>query len=170
VIGVAKWIPHESYDDDTSDNDIALIKLAMASNQTPVRLIEAETTLSGDRATATIVGWGRLEEGGAQSPTLQEVEIPIITNEKCQADYDAVAPGRIEITDNMLCAGFDEGGKDSCQGDSGGPLSVRCDEGSSWEQAGVVSFGIGCARPGNPGVYTRVSRYLDWIQTTMAAN
>ncbi|MEM7029316.1 MAG: trypsin-like serine protease [Chloroflexota bacterium] len=68
------------------------------------------------------------------------------------------------LTDNMLCAGFDAGGKDTCQGDSGGPLIVP--DGVNWKQAGVVSFGEGCARPGQYGVYARVSRYIDWINAT----
>uniref|UniRef100_A0A8C3C2X4 trypsin n=1 Tax=Cairina moschata TaxID=8855 RepID=A0A8C3C2X4_CAIMO len=88
---------------------------------------------------------------------LQCLKAPILSNQECQDAY----PG--EITSNMICIGFLEGGKDSCQGDSGGP--VVC----NGELQGIVSWGIGCALKGYPGVYTKVCNYVDWIQETIAA-
>ena len=103
------------------------------------------------------VGWGRTTEGGGPGATiLQEVEVPMITTEKCQSLYPDS-----NVTDDMLCAAFDEGGKDACQGDSGGPY-YKCIE-KRLVHVGIVSWGEGCARPGKPGVYTKVSQYLDWI-------
>uniref|UniRef100_A0A3P9MLV6 Peptidase S1 domain-containing protein n=1 Tax=Oryzias latipes TaxID=8090 RepID=A0A3P9MLV6_ORYLA len=113
------------------------------------------------------------------SSTLQEVSVPIVSNAQCSATYAEI----MAITSNMMCAGLTEGGKDSCQvsleqeqrgggcrwsegctlGDSGGPL-VSKDQ-SRWIQAGVVSFGEGCAQPNFPGVYTRVSEYQTWISS-----
>ena len=70
----------------------------------------------------------------------------------------------------MFCAGEEKGGIDSCQGDSGGPLVVpnQSDSGQiTYQIAGIVSWGIGCAKPGLPGVYTKVSNYIDWIEDRM---
>jgi len=67
----------------------------------------------------------------------------------------------------MVCAGLLEGGKDSCQGDSGGPLVVRAENADTAIIYGIVSWGYGCALPNLPGVYTRVTRYVDWIQSNM---
>lgn len=85
--------------------------------------------------------------------------MPIITNQQCRATRY-----KDKIAEVMLCAGLvKSGGKDACQGDSGGPLIVN--EGR-YKLAGVVSFGYGCAQANAPGVYARVSKFLDWIKKT----
>lgn len=72
------------------------------------------------------------------------------------------------LTDNMFCAGVPEGGKDACDGDGGGALVLKKD-GVFWA-TGIVSWGHGCGIPGRYGVYTQVSRYIDWINKTMSEN
>eukprot|EP00096_Caligus_rogercresseyi_P005409 TRINITY_DN2080_c1_g1_i1.p1 TRINITY_DN2080_c1_g1~~TRINITY_DN2080_c1_g1_i1.p1 ORF type:complete len:394 (-),score=24.40 TRINITY_DN2080_c1_g1_i1:128-1309(-) len=107
----------------------------------------------------TITGWGRLSEVGPQPAILNEVDVPVITNAICKKSYD-------ELTSRMICAGYDEGKLDACQGDSGGPLA--CPQNKRMVLAGATSFGFGCARPGYPGVYTRISKVQDWIEERIA--
>lgn len=158
VVAVELVKNHARYDGDTNDNDVAVLKLAKSLETPAVELIAGSADATGD--VATVVGWGAFQEGSPTSPLLQEVEVPIVDNAGCQAGYAGTS---VRITGNMLCAGLRQGGKDSCQGDSGGPLVVKGASGQ-WQQAGIVSFGIGCARPDRFGVYTRVSNYVPWIK------
>ncbi|OQR74551.1 atrial natriuretic peptide-converting enzyme-like [Tropilaelaps mercedesae] len=92
---------------------------------------------------------------------VHEVEVPIVDFETCQGWYmkeDTL------ISDTMICAGYPEGKKDACQGDSGGPLVCRTEPGGPWFVAGIVSWGIKCAQPHLPGIYTNVPRYREWIR------
>ncbi|XP_011635957.1 trypsin-1-like [Pogonomyrmex barbatus] len=156
---VEKVIMHSGYSTTNYNNDIALIKLKniikFQGPMRPVCLPDQVKTFAGKKGIVT--GWGAVKEGGAISYTLQEVVVPILTNAECRATK--YPPRR--ITDNMICAGFQEGGKDSCQGDSGGPLHIV--ENGVHQIVGVVSWGEGCAQPGYPGVYSRVNRFLTWI-------
>ncbi len=167
-LAVAEVIVHENYDDWTVDNDIALLRLASpATLEVTQGLTVGLISLVGDDVgslagiTATVTGWGTRSEPSLDYPeTLHQVQVPIITNSQCESWYDGW------VTANMLCAGFAEGGKDACYGDSGGPLMVPDDpDYQGWKLAGIVSWGIGCAKPEQPGVYTRVSQYIDWIKT-----
>ncbi|XP_014253065.1 trypsin-7-like [Cimex lectularius] len=145
------------------DNDIAILRLndRVPVNTEVIRPIclpsTTEETYEGTKAIAT--GWGTLREDGQPSCLLQEVEVPVMNNADCRTNTSYTPT---MISDNMMCAGYDVGLKDSCQGDSGGPLIKEREDGR-FELIGVVSWGNGCARPGSPGVYTRVARYLDWI-------
>uniref|UniRef100_A0A7N8Y9T5 Peptidase S1 domain-containing protein n=1 Tax=Mastacembelus armatus TaxID=205130 RepID=A0A7N8Y9T5_9TELE len=100
----------------------------------------------------------------ALAQNLMEVEVPVVGNRQCTCDYTDINT----ITNNMMCAGLSAGGKDSCQGDSGGPMVSK--QNGRWIQAGIVSFGKGCADPNFPGVYTRVSNYQAWINRQITSN
>ena len=91
------------------------------------------------------------------------MSVPLITNENCTTPHTVYETSL--ITSNMICAGDLKGGKDACKGDSGGPLMVPSNEFAVIY--GIVTFGNGCARPDAPGVYTRVTNYIDWIQSNM---
>ncbi|KAK1151951.1 serine protease 27-like [Acipenser oxyrinchus oxyrinchus] len=161
--GVQRVIVHPAFNSQTMDNDMALLELNRSVIFTdyimPVCLAESSSTFYTDTE-CWATGWGATAEGAPlpENNTLREVTLPVIGNQQCGCLYASEG----EITDNMMCAGLLQGGKDACQGDSGGPLV--CKQGSTWVQAGVVSFGIGCAQPGFPGVYARVSQYEAWIQ------
>lgn len=157
---VSRIIKHSGYNSRTFENDIALLKLSSSLNLnsayvSPVCLpTQQNHEYSGY---ATVTGWGTLREGGSVSNNLMEVAVPLVTDAKCRQGY-----GQSMIKDSMLCAGYDNGGKDACQGDSGGPLVVQGHDGSAI-LAGVVSWGYGCAQANYPGVYTQVSYFINWI-------
>ncbi|CAG9579619.1 unnamed protein product [Danaus chrysippus] len=174
---VAAIIRHMRYNPGNYDNDIAILKLDQRIDlSTALKRASEDSEEENDvgirpgclpvaghsysNRTAVVAGWGTTEEGGSVSSTLQAVKVPIISNEECRkTDY------KNRITDNMLCAGEQEGGRDACQGDSGGPLHVIEEGTGKHSIVGVVSWGEGCARPNKPGVYSRVNRYLTWIKS-----
>ena len=68
--------------------------------------------------------------------------------------------------DYHLCAGG-ERGKDACQGDSGGPLMAREDDLSPWQLVGIVSVGAKRCGLGIPALFTRVTKYDQWLKDNM---
>lgn len=165
-------ISNQSYVEATHDNDVALLKLMEDAPDELTPSMPAtpalDNTMNQPNSTVTVIGWGATQQGGQTTPTLQEVAIKVQPSSDCERNYRQVPPG-VKITGNMLCAGAPEGGKDSCQGDSGGFLGAL-DAGGRWVQLGVVSWGIGCARPALFGVYTRVGNFAAWLKEVMAAN
>ncbi|EHH59831.1 hypothetical protein EGM_10035 [Macaca fascicularis] len=156
-------IPHPEYRRSPThlnhDHDIMLLEL-----QSPVQLTGYIQTLPLSHnncltpgTTCQVSGWGTTTSPQVNYPkTLQCANIQLRSDEECRQVY----PGK--ITDNMLCAGTKEGGKDSCEGDSGGPLV--CNR----TLYGIISWGdFPCGQPDRPGVYTRVSRYVLWIRETV---
>ncbi|XP_038639800.1 transmembrane protease serine 6 [Scyliorhinus canicula] len=158
---VQKIISHRYYDDDTSDHDIALLLLDKPVPIVPFTYpvcLPAKTQVFETDTTCWVTGWGTTEEDGSVANVLQKVDVKLVDQDTCNKAYS------YSITPRMICAGYPEGKKDSCQGDSGGPLVCQQPNGR-WFLAGVVSFGYGCARPELYGVYTRVTRFIDWINT-----
>ncbi|XP_027269120.1 enteropeptidase isoform X3 [Cricetulus griseus] len=152
--------PH--YDKRRKFNDIAMMHLEFKVNYTdyiqPICLPEENQIFVPGRI-CSIAGWGYTEiQAGSTADVLKEADVPLVSNEKCQQQLP-----EYNITENMICAGYEEGGIDSCQGDSGGPL--MCQENNRWFLVGVTSFGVQCALPNRPGVYARVSGFTEWIQS-----
>ena len=104
-----------------------------------------------------------MKEDGEQPEKLQVLHVPLISREDCEGYYLG------KIDKSMLCAGFPKGGKDSCQGDSGGPMVCKGPDGR-YSVHGVISWGYGCARPGSPTVYARVSVLAQWVQEKISDN
>jgi trypsin len=129
-------------------HDVAV--LTLSTPFTGVATLPLESSRSADAvgAQSTVYGWGNTE-GTGPADRFQKVLVPVLGDAHCSdvyAAYDYVSNGEI-------CAGYKQGGKDSCQGDSGGPLVLN------GRLFGVVSWGIGCADAGNPGVYAEVASY-----------
>lgn len=162
-----KHIIDPKYDDYSTNYDFALCYLGepidITSDPTRVTLkLNQDATVPADGEELQVTGFGDLASGSETYPTtLREAKVPYIA--KCN-DYSSYSG---QITDAMMCAGFDEGGIDSCQGDSGGPIVSRTDLGDGKYEdtlVGVVSWGYGCAVAKTPGVYARVSSNIPWIQ------
>ncbi|XP_063699094.1 trypsin-1-like [Culicoides brevitarsis] len=152
---------HDGYDDNSMENDIALIFL---NESVPLQEGVIETISLNDREVESKVdcqahGWGRLAYGGELANELQSVNISTIDPSVCNGTESYGG----EIYDGMLCVGALDGGKDSCQGDSGGPLI--CDG----LLTGVVSWGNKCAEPNYPGIYTDVNYFSEWISAAADA-
>ncbi|XP_072756429.1 trypsin-4-like [Anoplolepis gracilipes] len=156
IADISLIIPHEWYDEDTYDYDVALIKLVTPLSLGPNAKIVVLATPSiniKSGSTAIVSGWGKTSTNGNSAKVLQTLKVPTIDQEVCRQIY---VRNRI-VTTNMLCAGYTTGGKDTCQGDSGGPLVYNS------VQIGIVSWGAQCASAGYPGVYTRISTIRSWI-------
>ncbi|XP_023122185.2 coagulation factor VII [Amphiprion ocellaris] len=166
-VQVSEIIMHEDYQPRTADNDIALLRLGSPIVFTPFSVPACLPTRSLANRELwlvrlhTVSGWGRRSENGPTSHLLRRLQVPRIRTQDC------VEQSGVALTQNMFCAGYLDGHQDSCKGDSGGPLVTRYK--NTTFLLGIVSWGKGCARPGNYGIYTRVSNYLDWIHSHTAA-
>ncbi|XP_020666248.3 serine protease 27 [Pogona vitticeps] len=172
---VRKIVIHSGYNGvPDSSGDIALLQLQSPVNFTsdilPICLPEPSEEFFGNK-NCWVTGWGRVgEDAPLEYPrTLQELNIPLIYRDMCNLYFNSVPVAGLSknpVKRDMFCAGRMTGGIDSCQGDSGGPLVCKVD--GRWIQAGVVSWGVGCARPFFPGVYTSVPYYAKWIESVKA--
>ncbi|XP_058975828.1 brachyurin-like [Musca domestica] len=154
-------IVHEHWDPNTLSNDISLIKLPVViefnDRIQPAALPKMDghySTYEGDMVWAS--GWGKDSDAATSvSPLLRYIEVPVMKLSTCKTYYLGM------VTEKMICISS-KGGKSTCNGDSGGPLVYKHDGVNT--VIGATSFGIalGCEK-GWPGVFTRVTSYLDWI-------
>ncbi|XP_043218909.1 proclotting enzyme-like [Amphibalanus amphitrite] len=169
---VSRIVRHPQYAG--AQNDLAVVRLAapveLTDSVQPICLPPAGTDHLGQDA--AVAGWGLLEFNGDSPDVLQEAPLRVTDPAVCETAYRRVPqferrfPGGFQGT--KVCAESRDGEpRDACRGDSGGPLMVLSapqDEGSgTYQLVGVVSTGVGCGNPEFPGLYTKVSAYIDWI-------
>ena len=146
---------NEEWNSSTMANDVALILLS-SPTVAPAQPITDQGVDVADGADSMAAGWGSLADHPVSYPAdLRQVTMSMVSDAACTTAY-----GSEFIAQDMVCSGAP--GKDTCYGDSGGPLLAKEDD--VWTQVGITSWGDACADPTHPGVYTRVSRYSDWIK------
>merc|ERR1711962_924812 len=169
---VAEIRQHEDYRINyvSVENDIAVlvlstpVDLAAYPNIKPACLPDTETVddLVGERA--VVSGWGQDGSGQHLNGHLRKVTVDVYGKTNCGKHTD-------EMTEDMICAGMMEGGKDACQGDSGGPLVAKNDKDNDGAATliGVVSWGFGCAEVNAPGVYADVTHFVKsgWLSSVL---
>ncbi|XP_061491937.1 hyaluronan-binding protein 2 [Rhineura floridana] len=163
---VEKIIKHGHYAEreDIPYNDIALLKLKPVDGHCAVETKYVKpvclpvSTFPVDTE-CYISGWGETETGES-SHQLLDARVKLISQMRCNAR----SAHNNRLDESMLCAGnLQRTGTDTCQGDSGGPLT--CVKNGSYYIYGIVSWGEHCGLKNKPGVYTSVTRFLNWIST-----
>uniref|UniRef100_A0A672L3R3 Coagulation factor VII-like n=1 Tax=Sinocyclocheilus grahami TaxID=75366 RepID=A0A672L3R3_SINGR len=166
VIQVEQMIMHPAYVSETSDNDIALLRLrrpiVYSTYAIPVCLPLRATAEHELWAISkhTVSGWGQRSQDGPTSRLLRRLQVPLIRTQEC------IESSNVTLTSNMFCAGYIEGKLGSCKGDSGGPLVTRYRD--TTFLLSIMSWSKGCAQPGSYSIYTHVSNYLQWIHEQTA--
>ncbi|XP_054241875.1 mannan-binding lectin serine protease 1 [Indicator indicator] len=179
---VERIILHEDFDIQNYNHDIALVKLkekvTMGKYMMPVCLPQLEHELEGPHPNTLglVAGWGisnpnitvdEIISSGMRtlSDILQYVKLPVVLHAECKTSYESRS-GNYSVTENMFCAGYYEGGKDTCLGDSGGAFVIQDPGTRRWVAQGLVSWGgpEECGSKQVYGVYTKVSNYVDWVE------
>lgn len=169
---VKKYIVHEEYSTRTYTNDIAIFVLKKELKHYerkifPIALPDPNLFKTKEpwdyfKGDCTAIGWGRLQFQGEKTNVLHVVDLPLISNDKCREHKTGIRSSK------QICTLDPKGGKDACQGDSGGPLV--CYDNKITYQLGIVSYGRGCGSPSDPGVWTRIDKYMDWIRNVTKTN
>ncbi|XP_021252654.1 mannan-binding lectin serine protease 1 isoform X1 [Numida meleagris] len=179
---VERIILHEDFDIQNYNHDIALVKLkekvTMGNYVMPICLPQFEHELEGPHPNTLglVAGWGisnpnitvgEIISSGMRtlSDILQYVKLPVVLHAECKTSYESRS-GNYSVTENMFCAGYYEGGKDTCLGDSGGAFVIQDPGTRRWVAQGLVSWGgpEECGSKQVYGVYTKVSNYVDWVE------
>jgi len=154
-------------------HDIALIRIKPKGDGRGIRFSDKVSAIClpspqdviKDDHKCIISGWGKTEpHGKIESGCLRAAHIPILNQKVCNKMYSFFSQ---PLLPHMVCAGYKQGGVDACKGDSGGPLACRMEDGR-YKLIGIVSWGHGCGKANSPGVFTRVTTFLDWINEKQA--
>ncbi|XP_032004109.2 chymotrypsin-like elastase family member 2A, partial [Hylobates moloch] len=166
AVSVSKTVVHKDWNSDqvSKGNDIALLKLAnpvSLTDKIQLACLPPAGTILPNNYPCYVTGWGRLQTNGALPDDLQQGRLLVVDYATCSSS----GWWGSTVKTSMICAGGD-GVISSCNGDSGGPLNCQASDGQ-WEVHGIVSFGssLGCNYYHKPSVFTRVSNYIDWINS-----
>jgi len=164
VYSVSTIFIHEDYVSAEYGSDIALIRLSYAvglSDTVNIVCLPPSTDYYVPMLQPVVItGFGLTRERGSLPYTLQQAIIQLLPT--CSNVYENF------MQSTQICAGIQSGGRDTCQGDSGGPLVYNPKGTNTWVLIGITSYGNGCARYNYPGIYTKVSAFVPWIQQKMA--
>ncbi|KAG8038938.1 hypothetical protein G9C98_003245 [Cotesia typhae] len=173
IENVRRVIVHPEHTCGQYVNDIAILELESPITWSASVQPACFPTIQGEpgyrlyeNEPAIAAGWGWLGEDRSKykrTDVLQKVAVNVVNNEICKEWYK-VEGKKTRVEPQQMCAGYESGGRDACWADSGGPLMVKNflkKEGTI--VVGIVSSGVGCARPRLPGIYTRISEYMPWI-------
>lgn len=171
LYSIRKATLHNDFNPNTYKNDIALIRLdrsVIQSDTIQMLCLPRFTSYTYPQVNTTVIaiGWGHIIDplinpNSQISTQLQQTSLPVLPIFKTENNTNLCFDQEIDSPDQQFCAGYENGLSDTCQADSGSPLMLFNEK--YWELVGIVSYGIGCAQKRLPGIYTRVSAYLDWI-------
>ncbi|XP_075823839.1 mannan-binding lectin serine protease 1 isoform X1 [Microtus pennsylvanicus] len=179
----ARVILHPDFNIQNYNHDIALVQLQepvpLGAHVMPICLPRPEPEGPAPHMLGLVAGWGisnpnvtvdEIISSGTRtlSDVLQYVKLPVVSHAECKASYESRS-GNYSVTENMFCAGYYEGGKDTCLGDSGGAFVIFDELSQHWVAQGLVSWGgpEECGSKQVYGVYTKVSNYVDWVWEEM---
>ncbi|NWY39496.1 ACRO protein, partial [Sylvia atricapilla] len=164
---VKQVLMHQSYNPDDLSYDIALLELNEPVECSPSIQLAcvADTTLKvSNLNNCWIAGWGSTTARSiGSSDHLQEAKVQLIDLQLCNSSFWYAG----KIRNHNLCAGYPQGNIGTCKGDSGGPLMCQDNTAEYWWVVGLTSWGEGCARPKQPGVYISTQHFYDWIEYNM---
>uniref|UniRef100_A0A1B0CAP2 CLIP domain-containing serine protease n=2 Tax=Lutzomyia longipalpis TaxID=7200 RepID=A0A1B0CAP2_LUTLO len=176
-IPIEKKTVHPDFQAKNILSDIAIIRLAQPAtlnDRVALVCLPTDTNLRQKDLTyyqPFVAGWGATSYRGPSANILQQTQIPILPISDCETNYQSNFPTLV-FDDKIICAGWPSGGKDACTGDSGAGLylpQLSTDKTFYYYNViGIVSYGYECALPGYPGVYTRVTSFLSWINDQLS--
>ncbi|XP_033151785.1 phenoloxidase-activating factor 2 [Drosophila mauritiana] len=164
---VIKILNHEAFNYSSAANNLALLFLdspfQLGANIQTIRLPIPDKTF--DQRICTVAGWGMRSSADVDvQPIQQKVDLPVVESPKCQGQLRLTRLGsNYQLPASLMCAGGEEG-RDVCFLFGGSALFCSLDgDPNRYEQAGIVSFGVGCGQPNVPTTFTHVSKFREWI-------
>ncbi|NXS98682.1 ACRO protein, partial [Jacana jacana] len=163
VRNIKQLLAHKHYSSISERNDIALLELdqpVQCSSYIQLACVPSASVRVSELTTCYVSGWGSTTARAGDTPdVLQEAQVHLIDVKLCNSSQWYAGA----IHTHNLCAGYPQGGIDTCQGDSGGPLACKDNSLDYFWLVGVTSWGKGCARAKQPGVYTSTRHFYGWI-------